>query len=456
MFPANLTSCASCKSAESLVNHQPWIDEPIGSIQKLMCNSIEPQGPKAGRGALRAASPPPIHARQPAKEVIFVPDNTPKKRRVRPHAGAFGMSHFRLREVLICAALSVLGANSASAQHDHSSSDFEVFVAAEAFHGTQQTRLGDADPWIDADVVFGVTQHQFRVFGEYYISSAERDLERFQMGFEFVPETLLWLGRFHQTGSAWNTEHHHGQYLQTDITRPYIERWEDEHGIIPQHITGALFESRQSIGKDGAIQLSGGIGAAPALSGQALDAIDLIGSNPGRHRLSVTGRLAYLPEYVGASSAGLLFGHDDLSVSNARTLALLQSREANLSIYGAYVDWITEPWRIVAANYYVDVAMDQTARNESFMSGYLQIERQLPRRFTVFGRVEDSSRMQESRYVALFDDADGDLEIALQRQALGVRWDYTRRQALTLEISHIVSLTQHSNELRVQWSAAIP
>jgi hypothetical protein len=64
--------------------------------------------------------------------------------------------------------------------------------------------------------------------------------------------------------------------------------------------------------------------------------------------------------------------------------------------------------------------------------------------------------MQESRYVALFNDADGDIEIALRRQALGVRWDYTRRQALTVELSHIVSLTQTSNELRAQWSAAIP
>ena len=42
-------------------------------------------------------------------------------------------------------------------------------------------------------------------------------------------------------------------------------------------------------------------------------------------------------------------------------------------------------------------------------------------RFTVFGRLEDSSRMQESQYVASFNDADGDLEIALRRQAIGVR-----------------------------------
>lgn len=366
------------------------------------------------------------------------------------------MPHFCLREVLLCVALSLPWTNLAFAQHDHSSSDFEVFVAAEAFHGTRQAHLGDADPWIDADVVFGVTEHQFRVFGEYYITPDERDLERFQMGFEFVPETVLWLGRFHQPASAWNTEHHHGQYLQTGITRPNIERWEDEHGIIPQHITGALFESRHSMGKDGAIQLSGGVGAAPALSDHELDPIDLIGNNPGRHRLSVTGRLAYLPEYVGASSVGLLFGHDDLSVSSARTFASLHSSTANLRIYGAYIDWTTEPWRIVAANYYVDVALAQTTRNESFVSGYVQVERQLPRQFTIFGRLEGSARMQESRYVALFDDADGDIEIALRRQALGVRWDYTRRQALTLEISHIVSLTQNSNELRAQWSAAIP
>jgi hypothetical protein len=210
------------------------------------------------------------------------------------------------------------------------------------------------------------------------------------------------------------------------------------------------------MGKDGAIQLSTGVGAAPALSDQELDPIDLIGDNPGRHRLSVTGRLAYLPQYVGASSMGLLFGHDDLSVSSARTLASLHSNTAKISLYGAYIDWMAEPWRVVAADYYVDVALTEINRNESFTSGYLQVERQLPRRFTVFGRLEVSARMQESRYVALFNDADGDIEIALRRQALGVRWDYTRRQALTVELSHIVSLTQTSNELRAQWSAAIP
>jgi hypothetical protein len=366
------------------------------------------------------------------------------------------MPHPTLRIPLLCLALTLLRAHPALAQHEHSSGEFEVFVAAEAFHGSGRAPRDDADPWINADVVVGLTEHQFRVFGELLATPDEVDLERFQMGFEFVPETVLWLGRFHEPASAWNTEHHHGQYLQTDITRPYIERWEDEQGIIPQHITGALLESRQSIGKDGAIQLSGGIGAAPALTNTSLEPFSLIRSDPGRHGPSVTGRLAYLPEYVGASSVGLLFARDDLQASYALALPALHSNHANLTIYGAYIDWTVGPWRVVGANYYVDVALERAARNESFISGYLQVERQLPRRLTVFSRLEDSARMQESRYVALFDHEDGNLEIALRRQALGVRWDYARRQALTLEFSHIVSLHQQSNEVRVQWSAAIP
>jgi hypothetical protein len=347
-------------------------------------------------------------------------------------------------------------AGPAFAQHEHMSNEFEMFVAAEAFHGTGQTREGDDDTWFNADLVFGLTKHQFRVFGEFYITPNEHDLERLQFGFEFVPETVLWLGRFHQPASAWNTEHHHGRYLQTAITRPFIERWEDEHGLIPQHITGALFESRRPIGGEGAIQVSGGLGAGPSLEGNEYEPINLIDSNPGQHHLSLTGRVAYLPEYTGTSSFGLLYGHDHVDTSAPYVLNALNSRNAVLTIYGVYADWNSEPWRAIGAIYYVDVDLDPTARDESFISGYIQAERQLPKNLTLFGRLENSSRMQESRYVALFDNHDGNIDIALSREALGLRWDYIKRQALTLEVSHVDSLKQHSNEIRLQWSAVVP
>ena len=268
--------------------------------------------------------------------------------------------------------------------------------------------------------------------------------------------TRSWICCSERPASAWNTEHHHGRYLQTAITRPFIERWEDEEGLIPQHITGALLESRRPVGADGAVQLSGGAGAGPALYSGEYDPIDLIDHNPGRHRLSVTGRVAYLPEYTGASSFGLLYGHDQISTGSPLVITALNSRHVVLSIYGAYVDWNSEPWRVIGANYYVDVALDQQARDESFISGYVQAERQLPYKLTVFGRIEDSARMQESTYVALFDNHDGDIDVALRRNALGLRWDYVRRQALTIEVSHVVSLKQRSDEIRLQWSAVVP
>jgi hypothetical protein len=126
-----------------------------------------------------------------------------------------------------------------------------------------------------------------------------------------------------------------------------------------------------------------------------------------------------------------------------------------LTVYGAYIDWNTGPWRVIGADYYVDVNFEQ-GHDESFDSGYLQVERQLPFKLTAFGRVEASARMQESRYVRMFEDVDGDVDIALRRNALGLRWDFVRRQALTVELSHVVSLMRPSDEVRIQWSGVIP
>ncbi|MDP9014050.1 MAG: hypothetical protein M3O41_15610 [Pseudomonadota bacterium] len=360
------------------------------------------------------------------------------------------------RNVLFAAALHAIAAPVALAQHQHSSSEFEVFVAAEALTGSGHQTRRDDDAWANADVIFGLTHGQFRVFGEYVVTTVEHDLERFQVGYEIVPDTTLWLGRFHQPASAWNTEHHHGRYLQTAITRPSIEFWEDQQGVIPQHITGALLESRRQLGAEAGVQFSAGAGAAPALPNSGYEPINLVGNNPGKHGLSLTGRIAYVPDYAGTDSVGLLWGHDQLFVNDPLASATLRSGHATLGVYGAYADWHLDAWRFIGANYYVDVELDRPNADESFVSGYFQAERQLPHRLTAFGRIEDSARMAQSRYVSLFNDHSGDIDITLRRAAAGLRWDYVRRQALSCELSHVVALDRRAYEARLQWSAAIP
>jgi hypothetical protein len=137
-------------------------------------------------------------------------------------------------------------------------------------------------------------------------------------------------------------------------------------------------------------------------------------------------------------------------------LAALGSSRATLGIYGAYADLAVGDWRFIGTAYYADIQLDGPGRDESFVSGYIQAERQLPYHLTTYARAEDSARMQKSRYVSLFDDHSGDIDITLRRIAGGLRWDYARRQALSLELSHVVSLDKRVYEARFQWSAAIP
>src|SRR5262252_557191 len=110
------------------------------------------------------------------------------------------------------------------ANHEKPGNELVLFLSAEAHHIDTPVPLNtlNEDAWFSADIVLALTRDRFRLFGEY----------------------------------LWSTEeHHHGRYLQTSITRPAIERWEDENGIIPQHIAGVLFDSRFPLGDLGGMQV---------------------------------------------------------------------------------------------------------------------------------------------------------------------------------------------------------
>ena len=42
----------------------------------------------------------------------------------------------------------------------------------------------------------------------------------------------------------------------------------------------------------------------------------------------------------------------------------------------------------------------------------------------------------------------------LQIDVIGLRWDFVRRQALTLQLSDTNTLDGHFSDIRLQWSAA--
>ncbi len=337
----------------------------------------------------------------------------------------------------------------------HPSSEFVLFVSAEAheFSAPASANQLNEDANAIGDAVFAINRGRFRLFGEYQLSNVEHDLERMQVGMEVVPDTVVWIGRFHQPASAWNTEHHHGRYLQTAITRPSIELWEDEQGIIPQHISGLFVDSRRPLDGNAGIQISVGAGLGTIVDSTGLAEYDLLDPHSDGRRMSYTGRIAYLPDYVGTSIFGLLFARNDMPVRDAQTAVSLQATDVRQDLYGAFADWNDGPWQLHAALYDVAMHLQSPAsfRAESFVAGYAQLERQLPHRLTAYAREENSSDAASSVYVRVNHP-----DFQLRRATVGLRWDFRRHQALTVEGTRGHSVRTDQDAFRLQWSAALP
>ncbi len=292
--------------------------------------------------------------------------------------------------------------------HQHGMGNFELFLSLQgvAHDGAAARPELREDSWGIADLVFAANRGRWRSMGEFNLGPHEQDMERFQVGWEPVPDTLLWFGRFHQPGSAWNNELHHGHYLQTAITRPAIEAWEDEEGLIPQHLSGALLESRRPLGTVAGLQLSLGIGYGSVLAADGLSPIDLLRANHGGHRLSETARIAFLPKYLGSSSAGLLLGRHSTPVFDPALAAMLGARRVDEDLAGVYLDLDREYWRVMSAAYFVGVDLRNLSggRREHFNSAYLQLERRIARGLTAFVRHENSANAGNARLVEIHAD----------------------------------------------------
>jgi len=337
----------------------------------------------------------------------------------------------------------------------HPAGGLLLFTSAEARRLTPSASSRDLneDAPLAADLVFSASHERFRLFGEFLVSQAEHDLERLQLGYEAVPGTLLWLGRFHQPASTWNLEHHHGRYLQTAVTRPSIELWEDERGILPQHLVGMLIESRHALRDEGGLRLALGAGLGVTAGRDGLEPIDLLDANREGRQLSWTGRLAYLPQDLGPTQFGIVAARHRTPVTDSAAASALGATQLRQDVAGVFADWQPNPWRVAGSLYDVNVTLADgtTTRREHFLVGYLQVERQLPNELTAYVRREDSHGADTSTYVTTISPY-----FVLRRATIGLRWDLLRHQALTFEYGSGVISGAKQSEVRLLWSAVFP
>ncbi|MEA2080090.1 MAG: hypothetical protein U9P00_09575 [Pseudomonadota bacterium] len=305
---------------------------------------------------------------------------------------------------------------------------------------------------VDADILYSYLNGRFRLLGEYLAATEETELERFQLGWEAGQETIGWLGRFHSPSRYWNIAYHHGQYMQTSISRPVVEQFEDDGGILPTHSTGLMVETAHKLEGAADFRVTFSLGAAPIIDRNELKPFDLL--DPGSsNRAAADMRLAYLPDQLGENQIGLLLNWSELEVDGSHTAEQQGLQRVKQISIGAYFDWRWQDWRFISTLTPVINRMKRQAHNQtdSFLSGYFQAEYELKHAWTLFGRLEQTNNTSSSDYLELFPHSVTD------RQMLGLRFDVARQQALTLEISRAETPSDSDFEqYLLQWSAVIP
>lgn len=360
----------------------------------------------------------------------------------------------RARRLPALGCICLLGLTSLPASAD-SRHDLLAFTSIDAFDSFSESSPAVDDSFVRPalDLLYTYSKDdRFRVLGEYLWSSHERELERFQVGWRFGNDTMFWLGRFHTNAKFWTSEYHHGQFLQTSITRPSIEEWEDESGPIPSHVSGVSIEHEFRRSDLSGIKLTASAGLAPKFIGEQLEPFDLLDPDSG-HNLSLNFSLIYRPNVTSDNQFGALFGWNDIRVESQSHPNLADIDSIEQLTYGVFGDWSWSDWRVLASVIYLDndIRYFDAVQNDSFAAGYLQLEYELDDDWTMFGRTDNGIGEDDSIYLRLLP------AFVSHRHMLGVRWDLAAFHSLTLELADTSAQGEnighdHFKEVRFQWS----
>lgn len=349
--------------------------------------------------------------------------------------------------------MSVSPATQADGDHD-----VLLFPSVDALEVFDQSPadIMDSDLRASADVLYTYSGDRFRFLGEYLLSTDESELERLQLGWALSDRTMLWFGRFHSPASFWISEFHHGQYLQTSITRPSLEQWEDNSGAAPSHITGLNFQTDLELGSEALLSLSVGAGLAPKFDDDELVAFDMLDPRSG-HGLSLSMRANYRPEMFAPLQFGVVSSWNEINVVPGSNPELADLDRINQLTAGVFADAQWKDWRLIASAVYHNNELRYVDGNvtDDYVLTYLQPEYSVTDDVIIFGRVDIGDGEDDSTYLHLLP------AFLAHRNMLGLRWDFAPYQSLTFEFADSSrqgedSDHEHFKEVRVQWSAALP
>ncbi|HEC13307.1 MAG TPA: hypothetical protein ENI80_08700 [Acidiferrobacteraceae bacterium] len=284
---------------------------------------------------------------------------------------------------------------------------------------------------------------QLRLLAEAAANEESLEVERLQFGWLIRPETTLWLGRFHSPLGYWQNQYHHGDYLQTSISRPGIAAFDHKGGPLPTHLIGLLLEGQQALGEAG-LRYSVAIGSGTELNAEGLAPDPLFRPFKSQHGFAGAVRVSYHPNAYGPNEVGLFAGRNRIPAADLGFDAVEQR------VSGAFFNWQSGGTRFIGAVFRVRNTLNHKAASVTalFSNGYLQVERQWAGEWALYGRLEGSSGAHDDPYLNYFS------RFVEKKSLMGLRYDFSLHQALKLELANIHpgASGDRYQMLSLQWS----
>jgi hypothetical protein len=322
-----------------------------------------------------------------------------------------------------------------------------LFGSADLSRTNPEALPAYSDESLTADILYSVSQSRFKLLAELLVSTEEVELERGQVGWLAHETTWIFAGRYHQPTNVWGSIYHHGQYLQTSITRPGIENWEDDFGVLQAHQTGLMLESNFDLHQEAGLEFAFSYGSGSHIGDGVLEPTDILDPDD-RAGSSAAARIAFLPDALGNNKLGVLVGKSEY-VSAGSQVIIPDLADVDQLVFGAFLNWTVGSVHLIGSAYHVQNDLNRASfgSSDEFTAGYVQIEKSLAN-WTLYGRWENTAGAQSSAYLSMFP------EYVIQRSLLGVRLDFRKRHAITLEIFDAENRMENYRKIAIQWSAA--
>lgn len=333
--------------------------------------------------------------------------------------------------------------------------DFLLFPSITSVHQSRQDTELAAQKFVPAVDFFYTNEiSNTRFLAEFLKSSREAELERLEFGWRIMPGKTLWVGRFHNMLSFWNTQMHHGDFLQSSLSRPTVANYEDEHGPLPAHISGFVLESSRTAG-DSEINYMAGLGIGPTFD-TTLQPLDLLEPNhPGK--LAGSFRLGYHPEAGNPNQFGAAIGYANIPFRNALTDPVSNQivDEVQQTVLSAFLNFEKNNFHLMGELFIFDDRVSGTNNTSQYttVSGYLQPEYKIGEssRTTLYARIEATPEAANDGYLSLLP------EFSPHQGIVGFRYDLTPTQAIKFEAGRTIRQdTLEFNSISAQWSMVLP